>query len=258
MVSRYGNDAPQYRVASSKMLHTFLLTMRGTPYIYNGDEIGMANIRFTDVRDYRDLMTINYYNRLEREGGDLREFLAAQAEVSRDNGRTPMQWSADPNAGFTGGRPWIRVNPDHRTVNVAAAERDTSSVLHYFRRMIQLRKSEPVLVYGRYQLLDRGNPEVFAYTRSLGPRTLMVALSFSPKGGRTAVPPGYTADKTLTSNSARSAVQGGELVLGPYQAVVLELKKVVVTEGNGQGGIEHPTRGFSGSDTTPATARHLP
>jgi hypothetical protein len=173
-----------------------------------------------------------YYNRLEREGGDLREFLAAQAEVSRDNGRTPMQWSADPNAGFTGGRPWIRVNPDHRPVNVAAAERDTSSVLHYFRRMIQLRKSEPVLVYGRYQLLDRGNPEVFAYARSLGPRMLMVALSFSPKGGRTAVPPGYTADKTLISNSAQSAVQGEELVLGPYQAVVLDSKKVVVTEGN--------------------------
>src|SRR6267142_5914063 len=92
---------------------------------------------------------------LQREGGDLREFLAAQAEVSRDNGRTPMQWSSDSNAGFSGGMPWIRVNPDYRTVNVAAEERDTGSVLHYFRRMIQLRKSEPVLVYGRYQLLDR-------------------------------------------------------------------------------------------------------
>jgi oligo-1,6-glucosidase len=236
MVSRYGNDTPRYRVASAKMLHTLLLTMRATPYIYNGDEIGMANIRFTDIRDYRDLMTINYYNRLRREGGDVREFLVAQAELSRDNGRTPMQWSTDTNAGFTRGTPWIRVNPNYRSVNVAEAERDTASVLHYFRRMIQLRKSEPVLVYGRYQLLDRGNHEVFAYTRSLGPRTLMVALSFSPKGGRTAVPPGYTAGKTLISNSARSVVQGGELVLGPYQALVLELKKVVATEGNGQGG----------------------
>ncbi len=224
MVSRYGNDTPPYRNASAKMLQTLLLTMRATPYIYNGDEIGMANIRFTDIRDYRDLMTINYYHRLEKEGGDLREFLASQAEVSRDNGRTPIQWTADTNAGFTGGTPWIRINPDYRTVNIAAEERDTSSVLHYFRRMIRLRKSEPVLVYGRYHLLDRENPEVFAYTRSLNGRTLMVALSFSAKGGRTALPAGYAPGKTLINNVAGSPVQGAELVLKPYQAVVLELR----------------------------------
>ena len=223
MVSRFGNDAPGYRTTSAKMLHTLLLTMRATPYIYNGDELGMANIRFNDIRDYRDLMTINYYRRLEREGGDLREFLAAQAELSRDNGRTPMQWSADSTAGFSGGTPWIRVNPDYRTVNVAVEERDTGSVLQYFRRMIKLRKSEPTLVYGRYTLLDRANPEVFAYTRRLGARTLMVALSFSPRGGRTALPRGYTIGKTLINNSVASPVQGVQLVLQPYQAVVLEL-----------------------------------
>ena len=224
MVSRYGNDAPPYRVASSKMLHTLLLTMRATPYVYNGDEIGMANIRFSDIRDYRDLMTINYYNRLRKEGGDLREFLAAQAEVSRDNGRTPMQWTADTNAGFTTGVPWIRVNPDHRMVNVAAAEADTGSVLHFFRRLVRLRKSQPALVYGRYRLLDRENPEVFAYTRSLDGRTLMVALSFSPAGGRTALPEGYTAGRVLANNLAALPVRGAQLVLAPYQAVVLELK----------------------------------
>jgi oligo-1,6-glucosidase len=225
MVSRFGNDAPAFRTTSAKMLHTLLLTMRATPYIYNGDEIGMANVRFRDIRDYRDLMTINYYERLKREGGDLREFLAAQAELSRDNARTPMQWSADSNAGFTNGVPWIEVNPDYRTANVAAAERDTASVLHYFRRMIRLRRSEPVLVYGRYRLLDRGNPEVFAYTRSLEGKTLMVALSFSQRGGRTAVPAGYRPGKTLITNVAGSPVQGTQLVLQPYQAVVLELKQ---------------------------------
>jgi oligo-1,6-glucosidase len=223
MVSRYGNDDPRYRKASAKMLHTLLLTMRGTPYLYNGDELGMANIRFSDIRDYRDLMTINYYNRLEKEGGDLREFLAAQAELSRDNGRTPLQWTADTNAGFTTGEPWIEVNPDYRTVNVAAAERDTGSVLQYFRRLIRLRKSEPVLVHGRYQLLDRENPEVFAYTRNLNGRNVMVALSFSPAGGRTALPAGQAAGKILANNLATSPVKGAELVLGPYQAVVLEL-----------------------------------
>ena len=225
MVSRYGNDTPPYRTASSKMLLTLLLTMRATPYIYNGDEIGMANIRFSDIRDYRDLMTINYYKRLEKEGGDLREFLAGQAQLSRDNGRTPIQWSADTNAGFTAGVPWIKVNPDYRTVNVAAEERDTSSVLHYFRRMIRLRKAEPVLVYGRYQLLDRGNPEVFAYTRSLNGRTLMVALSFSAAEGRTALPAGYTPGRMLMNNLETSPLQSAHLVLQPYQAVVLELEK---------------------------------
>ena len=225
MVSRYGNDSPRYRVASSKMLHTLLLTMRATPYIYNGDEIAMANIRFSDIRDYRDLMTINYYNRLKREGGNLGEFLAAQAEVSRDNGRTPMQWSGNSNAGFTRGTPWIRVNPDYRSVNVAAAERDTGSVLHYFRRMIRLRKSEPTLVYGRYQLLDRENPDVFAYTRRLNGRTLMAALSFKPTGGWTRLPDGYSPGRILITNLAGSPIDGRRLLLQPYQAVVLELNE---------------------------------
>jgi oligo-1,6-glucosidase len=224
MVSRFGNDAPRYRRASATMLQTLLLTMRATPYIYNGDEIGMANIRFSDIGEYRDLMTINYYNRLKREGGDLRAFLRAQAEVSRDNARTPMQWTGDTNAGFTSGVPWIKVNPDHRTFNVSAEEGDTASVLHYFRRMVRLRKSEPVLVYGEYRLLDRGNGQVFAYTRSLEGRTLMVALSFSPAGGRTDVPAGYAAGKVLINNCAESPVSGAELLLQPYQAVVLELR----------------------------------
>jgi oligo-1,6-glucosidase len=169
-------------------------------------------------------MTINYYDRLKKSGGDLQAFLRAQAEVSRDNARTPMQWTADTNAGFTGGVPWISVNPDHRAFNVAAEEGDTGSVLHYFRRMVLLRKSQPVLVYGRYQLLDRENPQVFAYTRSLEGRTLMVALSFSPAGGRTGLPPGYAAGKILINNCAVSPLSGADLVLQPYQAVVLELK----------------------------------
>ena len=225
VVSRYGNDAPPYRAASAKMLHTLLLTMRATPYIYNGDEIGMANVRFTDIRDYRDIQTINTYNRLKREGGDVQALLRGQAEVSRDNSRTPMHWTAGSSAGFTTGTPWIRVNPDHATVNVDAAERDTSSVLHYFRRMVQLRKAEPTLVYGAYRLLDRDNPEVFAYTRSLSGRTLMVALSFSTAGGRTALPAGYTAGATLINNLQSSPVRGGSLVLEPYQAIVLELSR---------------------------------
>jgi oligo-1,6-glucosidase len=225
MLSRYGNDTPRYRAASAKMLHTLLLTMRATPYVYSGDEIGMANIRFTEIRDYRDLQTINYYKRLEKDGGDLAAFLAAQAEVSRDNGRTPMQWTPGANAGFSTQAPWIRVNPDHATINVEAAEKDADSVLQYFRRMVQLRRREPVLVYGAYQLLDRDNAEVFAYTRSLDGRTVMVALSFSTSGGRTAMPAGYTAGRILLNNVSASPLRVTGLVLAPYQAVVVELNK---------------------------------
>ena len=130
---------------------------------------------------------------------------------------------SDGDAGFTRGTPWIKVNPDFRRVNVAAAERDTGSVLHYFRRLIRLRKSEPALVYGRYRILDRDNPEVFAYTRSLNGRTLMVALSFSPRGGSTRVPPGYAVGKALINNYPGSPLRAADLVLRPYQAVVLEL-----------------------------------
>jgi oligo-1,6-glucosidase len=155
----------------------------------------------------------------------LRAFLRGQAEVARENGRTPMQWSAGRNAGFTTGSPWLPVNDNHDVINVESAERDTGSVLHYFRRMVRLRRAEPALVYGRYQLLDRDNPEVFAYTRSLGGRTLLVALSFSATGGRMTLPAGRSAGRTLINNLATSPVRGDSLALGPYQAVVLELTR---------------------------------
>jgi oligo-1,6-glucosidase len=225
MLSRYANDTPPYRPASAKMLLTLLLTMRATPYVYYGDELGMANIRFREIGDYRDLQTINYYNRLAREGGDLAGFLAAQAEVSRDNGRTPMQWTGGANAGFSTVPPWIRVNPDYVRVNVEAEEKAPDSVLSYFRQLVQLRKSEPVLVYGAYQLLDRDNSDVFAYTRELDGRNLMVALSFSASGGRVTIPAGQVAGRVLINNLATSPVRATELVLAPYQAVVLQLDR---------------------------------
>ena len=227
-VSRFGSDAPAYRVPSAKMLHTLLLTMRATPYIYNGDEIGMTNIRFTSIDQYQDIEAKNRYTRMQREGvsaDSLAAFVRGQAEVARENGRTPMQWTAGAQAGFTTGMPWLPVNGNHDVINVEAAERDTSSVLHYFRRMVALRRAEPTLVYGRYQLLDRDNPDVFSYTRTLNGRTLLVALSFSQRGGRTAVPAGRTVRRALINNLATSPVQGGALVLQPYQAVVLELAR---------------------------------
>ena len=197
MTTRWGNDAAQWR-------DHLVQDADHVPAHHARDAVHLRRRRA--VHDQHQVrprsritgtsMTINYYHRLEREGGDLREFLdrAGGTEAGTKRARRPFQWSADSNAGFTTGAPWIRVNPDYRTVNVAAEERDRESVLQYFRRMIRLRKAEPVLVYGRYQLLDRENPELFAYTRTLDGRTLMVALSFGhPRAGAPRLPPGYRA-----------------------------------------------------------------
>ncbi len=220
MVSRYGNDSPEYRDRSSQMLQTMLLTMRATPYIYHGDEIGMSNIRFTDIKDYRDLQTINYYNRLKKEGGDLAAFMAAQAEVSRDNGRTPIQWDATANAGFTTGKPWIKVNPNYSAVNVEVQEKDPNSTLNYFRKMIALRKQEPALVYGTFTLVDRENPSVFAYIRVMDGRKLLVLLNFTAEEAEVNTGIDLSNSKVLIGNYPTPSANGS---LMPYEAVVLEV-----------------------------------
>ncbi len=221
-VSRYGNDSPAYRDLSAKMLHTMLLTMRATPYIYHGDEIGMTNIRFTDIKDYRDLQTINYYNRIKAEGGDLAAFLAGQAEVSRDNGRTPFQWNSGSNAGFTSGTPWIKVNPNYTQLNASSQEQDPNSTLNYFRKLIRLRKQELGLVYGQFILVDATNPNVFAYTRQYEGQTFLIALNFQDQ-------PAQFDPGTLSIEKAALLIgnypQAGQnkRELRPYEAVVYKM-----------------------------------
>lgn len=124
------SDSPEFWAVSAKMLITFLLTMRGTPYLYFGDEIGMTNIYFDKIEDYRDIMTHNLYELIRREGGDLEEFIESQKVIARDNGRTPMQWDDSENAGFTIGEPWLKVNPNYKKINVKAQERDENSILN--------------------------------------------------------------------------------------------------------------------------------
>ena len=181
MVSRWGNDSPEFREASSKLLTTFILSMRATPYYYFGDELGMSNIKFDTIGDYRDIETLNYYKKLQLEGGDLQHFLNGQKISARDNGRTPFQWDNTENAGFSTGKPWLKVNPNYKTINVAAEEKDPNSILHYFRKMVKLRKSLPELVYGAYALLDENNEQVYAYTRTLNSKKVLVVMNFSDK-----------------------------------------------------------------------------
>lgn len=221
MVTRWGNDSPEFRELSSKMLTTFLMTMRATPYYYFGDELGMSNIKFDKIEDYQDIESKNMYLQIKNKGGDLQEFLNAQKIGARDNGRTPFQWDASLNAGFSTGTPWLKVNPNYTTVNVAAEEADPNSVLNYFKKVVQLRKSNSVLVYGKYTVIDHANPNVYAYTREMEGKKMLVLLNFK------AVPATVSLSgldlgkaKLLMGNYSETGKVGE---LKPYEAVVYEL-----------------------------------
>ena len=225
MVTRWGNDSPEFREPSSKMLTTFLLSMRATPYYYFGDELGMSNIKFNTIEDYRDIETLNMYKQIQNRGGNLKEFLDAQKISARDNGRTPFQWSNTPNAGFTTGIPWIQVNPNYTTVNVEYEAKDPNSCLNYFKKMVLLRKThKEVLVYGKYQLLDADNPKIYAYTRGDSANKVLVVLNFSKDKVGWDVPEGLRIKPVPLINNYNTFIPGKTITMEPYQAVILELQ----------------------------------
>ena len=220
-VSRYGNDSPQYRNPSAKMLYMFLLTQRAVPYLYNGDEIGMTNIRFKTIEQYNDLQTRNrYYLELKKSKEAAAAYLLNQAELSRDNSRTPMQWSNGKNAGFTTGNPWLPINPNYNQVNVDESEKDANSILNFVKMMIALRKEhKDVLVYGKYTLLDKDNKAVYAYTREYGHKKFLVLLNFSSASAKANTGIDLSKAKLLISNYEKTAADGA---LRPYEAAVFE------------------------------------
>jgi len=164
IVSRFGNDS-QYHNASAKLLVTLLMSLRGTPYVYQGDEIGMTNVAHPSIDLYDDVETRNAWKAAEAAGKDMGQFLKAVHWQSRDNARTPMQWDATKQAGFSTGKPWIPVNENHKQINVAAAESDPNSILYYYRKMIAYRKANPSLVYGHFEDLLPQHPYLFVYKR---------------------------------------------------------------------------------------------
>jgi oligo-1,6-glucosidase len=220
MLTRWGNDAPEWRDLSSKMLTTFLLTMRSTPYYYFGDELGMNNIKFDKIEDYKDIESINWHKAIEKEGGDLKQFMESQKIAARDNGRTPFQWDNSANAGFTTGQPWLKVNPNYTGVNVAAQDKDANSCLNYFRRLIKFRKENPILVYGDYKLVDKENESVYAYTREFEGRKLLVLLNFKDKPATVKTDADLGKAKVLLGNYPTPSANGQ---LQPFEAVILEL-----------------------------------
>lgn len=220
MLTRWGNDSPEFREVSSKMLTTFILSMRGTPYYYYGDEIGMNNIKFDKVEEYNDIELLTNYAQVKAKGGDLKRFLEGMKISSRDNGRTPMQWDNTPQSGFSTGTPWLKVNPNYTTVNVAAQENDPNSILNYFRKMVQLRKQEPVLIYGDWKIVDLENPSIFAYIRELNGKKILTMLNFKAANAVLNTDLDLSKAKVLIGNYPVPAVTKQ---LKPYEAVVLEL-----------------------------------
>ena len=178
-VSRFGStESEELRVRSAKMLGTAMHLLRGTPFIYQGEEIGMTNVPFSDMSDIRDLESINFYT-LAAARGEAERAWSAILQKGRDNARVPMQWNAQDNAGFTTGQPWLMANPNYDHINVDAAEQDADSVLHFYRKLLRLRAGSRTLIYGDFILIEREHPQVFAYSRSLGGETYTIVCNMS-------------------------------------------------------------------------------
>ncbi|OJH42062.1 glycoside hydrolase family 13 protein [Cystobacter ferrugineus] len=222
-VSRFGNDR-EYRVESAKMLCTVLLFMQGTPYIYQGQELGMTNVSFESIEHYKDIETLNAYKVLRDEHGwDTARILAGVYARGRDNARTPMHWSGKKNAGFTEGTPWIALNPNYPDINAEAAEADPHSVWHHYRDVIALRKALPVVRDGTFTLLDAEHPTVFSYVRDDGRTRLLVVGHFHGQPEAYRIPEEFIGGEVL-SNNYPSLEGTRELQLRPYQALVIRAR----------------------------------
>lgn len=222
-VSRFGDDSPEYRVVSAKMLATCLHMMHGTPYIYQGEELGMTNYPFESPADFKDIESVHAYEEWCESGRVSHElFWPCITAVSRDNARTPIQWDDTENAGFSTGTPWMPVNPNYREINARAAMADPESVFHYYQKLIALRKQYPVIVYGSYQLLLEDSEELFAYIREYEGEKLLVVCSFTDKEVEFEIPKEFQGAQCLIANYENS-YDSEKMVLKPYEAFVLRV-----------------------------------
>ena len=222
-INRYGSDKPAFKDYSAKLLNTFILSMRGTPFTYYGDELGMTNIGFTKIEQYKDIAAINGYKKAATDGEDLDHYLKKLNLLSRDNGRTPMQWDAKKNAGFSSETPWLPVHENHTTVNVANQQNDHNSVLNHFRKMVALRKKNLLLVYGNYEIIQEEHPTIYAYSRTLEDQKMLILLNFSELESSIAMSSYNSANEVLINNYSELSVDKNTITLKPYQAVVLKL-----------------------------------
>ena len=221
VVSRFGNDSKEYREVSAKMLATCLHLMQGTPYVYQGEELGMTNVPFASVDEFKDIESINAYHEYVESGliskEDMMRYLCYK---SRDNARTPMQWNDQKNAGFTTGTPWIKVNPNYVEINAEEEVKRADSVFSYYKKLIALRHQEEVIVYGHYELLLPESEELYVYTRELNEEKLLVICNFTDKEVSYAVPDEFVGKEILISNYEEQEIKQ-ELSLKPYEAIVI-------------------------------------
>ena len=223
-VSRFGNDNPAYRETSAKMLATCLHMMQGTPYVYQGEELGMTNIYFDKLEDYRDIESINYFKEFTESGLMTPEHMMKCLMLrSRDNARTPMQWNDSKQAGFTDGEPWIKVNPNYKEINAAQQLEDPNSIFHYYQKLIRLRKEKDIIVYGGFEPLYRDDEQIFAYTRKQDQVKLLTVCNFSDKNAEVEVPEEFKGAECLITNLGRKEFER-KIVLNPYEAFVLYYK----------------------------------
>lgn len=219
-VSRFGNDSEQYRELSAKMLATMTHFQKGTPYVYQGEELGMTNAYMENIADYRDIESLNAYKELTtKENIPAKTVMGYIKAVGRDNARTPMQWDASDNGGFTSGTPWLQVNKNYKTINAAAQVNDPDSVFAYYKKLIALRHTNEVMVNGVYDVLIPDHPQIYAYTRTLGDKQLLVLCNDSDTN---AVIPAELQEKIHAAKNIliQNYKDTDESTLRPYEAVV--------------------------------------
>lgn len=222
IVSRWGNDK-EYRNESAKMLATILHMMQGTPYIYQGEEIGMTNVRFEKITDYDDIETRNMYNDRISKGYSHEEIMESIYTKGRDNARTPMQWNTNEHGGFTSGTPWLTVNPNFKEINVEESIKDESSIFHHYRKLIELRKQLPVIVYGSFKMLAENDNDVFAYIREFQDEKLLIVANFTSKEEEFHYTEHYEEVRILLSNYEDSTLNIDSINLRPYETIVYKL-----------------------------------
>lgn len=221
-VSRFGNDSDEYREISAKMLATCIHMMQGTPYVYQGEELGMTNCPFNTLDNFRDLESINAFHELTEQGKMTKEdMMAAIGYKGRDNARTPMQWDDSAYAGFSTATPWIMVNPNYTKINAKDQINREDSVFKYYQKLIKLRHESELIVYGTYDLILDDDKDIYAYIRTLGDEKLIVYCNFSENTREVELPEEFTNGKVLISNYIDAKVNH-KITLRPYEAIVIQ------------------------------------
>ena len=223
IVSRWGNDK-EYRVESAKMLATLLHGMKGTPYIYQGEEFGMTNVRFEDINEYNDIETLNMYKDRISKGYSHDEIMASIYAKGRDNARTPMQWDSTENAGFTTGNPWLAVNKNYKFINAEDCLQDKDSIFYHYKKLINIRKHNDTIIYGNYKLLLPEDKNVFAYSRELNGDKIVVVCNFYNKEINLNFKEDFNNVEILLSNYKDSSIFMKDLKLRPYEAIMYRVK----------------------------------